>query len=124
MLMMQQYMQQMMQNPQMQQQMQQMMQQMQNPQAQAQKMTTQTKSAPEQNNNESSAGYGSAASAQDDHVFDAVFAAQQTQYMRQLEFMNQVKTQDAPTTLIGHPTGPIYECRFADDFRPLKYCKN
>jgi len=123
MAMMQQYMQQMMQNPQMQQQAQQAMQQMENPQMQ-QMMRQQTGGTSQQKQAQSAGSNASDANPQGDAVFDAVFEAQQAQYMRQLEFMNQVKTQDAPSTLIGHPTGKIYECRFADDFRPLKYCKN
>jgi hypothetical protein len=119
MAMMQQYMQQMMQNPQMQQQMQQMQQQMQQSQT-----PQQSSGASQPKQGQSAASNSSVANPQGDAVFDAVFEAQQAQYMRQLEFMNQVKTQDAPSTLIGHPTGKIYECRFADDFRPLKYCKN
>merc|ERR1712039_53061 len=56
-----------------------------------------------------------APSDQDTAVFDAVFAAQQAQYMRQLEFMNSMRAQSVSNNLIGHPTGPLYECRFADD---------
>jgi len=62
-------------------------------------------------------------SEQETAVFDAVFAAQQAQYIRQLEFMNSMRAQNVSNNLIGHPTGPLYECRFADDFRPLQYCK-
>jgi len=63
----------------------------------------------------------------DDHanaVFDGVFAAQQAQHMQQMQFVHSVRNQTTGlNTLIGSPTGPLLECRFTDDFRPLQFCK-
>merc|ERR1719440_490659 len=56
-------------------------------------------------------------------VFDAVFAAQQAQHMQQMQFVHSVRKEQQANNLIGSPTGPLLECRFTDNFRPLQYCK-
>lgn len=67
---------------------------------------------------------GAETSEQDTAVFDAIFAAQQAQHMQQMQFVHSMRNQaSAPGNLIGSPTGPLVECRFTDDFRPLQYCK-
>jgi len=57
-------------------------------------------------------------------VFDAVFAAQQAQYMQQMQFIQSVRASEAESAgqLIGHVDGPLVECRFTTDFRPLQFC--